>query len=396
MDKTEDKCAECRETLSRRHKKIRCTNCNSAFHTAKIRRCVQLDGKEELNTWICKQCQLQQNPYYGILPGLSESLHEAISYENTEVVQDYKFDIPASWNKGIVVAHVNINSIRNKFEEVKCLLNCNKCSFISFTESKLDGDRDTDSQFMVNGYTMIRQDRKENQGGGIIAYINGNYKYEVIEINFNLPMNSEALIVKIWKEFVKPILIITIYKHPSYSLNEFMNSFYDISMKLTGFEFEKIMLGDFNINLVNTSTFDTNVYKYKKLYRDMGWFQVMKKPTRMGALLYHVYLNNTEKMNDCDCYVVMRKPKLKFAPNVIYRRSFKNVNWEAFDLNLAKLNETEHIESHNSWYSGANSHIQVFNENITSVLEKHAPLKKRIVKGKPSPWMDMTIVNTMK
>ena len=71
--------------------------------------------------------------------------------------------------KNVFLGHLNINSLRNKFESVNELI---KDTFDIFmlSESKLDSSF-PDNQFLIPGYRIIRKDRNKN-GGGILFYIN--------------------------------------------------------------------------------------------------------------------------------------------------------------------------------------------------------------------------------
>ena len=69
----------------------------------------------------------------------------------------------------IIIGHLNINSIRNKFDLMKTMLT-RDIDILMITETKLD-DSFPVSQFEIDGFsTPFRQDRNKN-GGGILLYI---------------------------------------------------------------------------------------------------------------------------------------------------------------------------------------------------------------------------------
>jgi hypothetical protein len=75
--------------------------------------------------------------------------------------------------KGTIFCHFNANSIRPRFDELCYLLSFLTISLFAITESKLDSDRDSSSQFQIKGYNSIRQDRNCNSkksGGGIFSW----------------------------------------------------------------------------------------------------------------------------------------------------------------------------------------------------------------------------------
>lgn len=69
----------------------------------------------------------------------------------------------------IIIAHLNINSLRNKFEDLKSLVK-DKVDILCITETKLDKSF-PEGQFTMAGYKApIRLDR-DKPGGGLMIYI---------------------------------------------------------------------------------------------------------------------------------------------------------------------------------------------------------------------------------
>ena len=68
----------------------------------------------------------------------------------------------------IIVAQLNINSIRNKFELLRDNIG-DLLDVIMISETKIDESFPV-NQFALNGYTPYRLDRSGN-GGGILLYI---------------------------------------------------------------------------------------------------------------------------------------------------------------------------------------------------------------------------------
>ena len=80
--------------------------------------------------------------------------------------------------KNVFLGHLNVNSLRNKFESLNELI---KDTFDIFlvSESKLDSSF-PDSQFSIPGYHIVREDRNKN-GKGILFYINEGILFKVIK-----------------------------------------------------------------------------------------------------------------------------------------------------------------------------------------------------------------------
>ena len=83
----------------------------------------------------------------------------------------------------IVVGHLNINSIRNKFNFLAHQVKGN-IDILMISEKKLD-EIFPPSQFFLDGYSVLfRYDRNGN-GGGILLYIRDDLPSKLLSINKN-------------------------------------------------------------------------------------------------------------------------------------------------------------------------------------------------------------------
>ena len=71
----------------------------------------------------------------------------------------------------IILGHLNINSLRNKFESITDVIQGTFDIFL-LSESKID-ESFPDKQFRLNNYKIFRKDRNR-YGGGIMFYVNEN------------------------------------------------------------------------------------------------------------------------------------------------------------------------------------------------------------------------------
>ena len=61
--------------------------------------------------------------------------------------------------KELLIAHLNINSIQNKFEELTDIINAIRAHIMFVSETKIDSSY-PNAQFSIPGYTLYRNDRK--------------------------------------------------------------------------------------------------------------------------------------------------------------------------------------------------------------------------------------------
>ena len=73
--------------------------------------------------------------------------------------------------KGLKVAHINVNGLYNKLNEIKFLLQETKPDVLAITETHLHKDIN-DDQLQIEGYCLVRNDRQntENNWGGCLIY----------------------------------------------------------------------------------------------------------------------------------------------------------------------------------------------------------------------------------
>jgi hypothetical protein len=206
--------------------------------------------------------------------------------------------------------------------------------------------------------------------------------------------------VKVWKTGLKPIIISSIYNHPKSSPSRFIISLQQLHVFLSKFDGEKIIFGDFNMDLMkHKNTFDVNTHKYLLLNNEFGFKQVISGPTHRGiSLLDHLHLNHPEKYgrtghfqfssSDHELVFCIRKQasQTNIPAKTVLCRNYKNVDWSTINEEILKFgfNNIDAATSHRP--SSIDNAFSEFNLSIMSLLDKYAPTKKKIVKGRFSPW----------
>ena len=70
--------------------------------------------------------------------------------------------------KNMIIGHINVNSIRNKFDPIHSTLQNGLCDIFALSETKLDESFPT-AQFHITNFVLHRKDRNAH-GGGVITY----------------------------------------------------------------------------------------------------------------------------------------------------------------------------------------------------------------------------------
>ena len=97
--------------------------------------------------------------------------------------------------KLLALLQLNINSITNKYEELKLLVTELQPDIITIQETKLKKHNKTPQ---IPTYSVIRTDRANGKGGGLLTYINHNITFSDTKItNFINPINTELQIIQL-------------------------------------------------------------------------------------------------------------------------------------------------------------------------------------------------------
>ena len=95
----------------------------------------------------------------------------------------------------IIIAHLNINSIRNKFEMLKDVIG-NKIGILLISETKLD-DTFSLSQFILEGFTPPYMLNRMEHGGGLMLFIREDIPSKLLP-DVNPSGNIENIFVEIY------------------------------------------------------------------------------------------------------------------------------------------------------------------------------------------------------
>lgn len=139
--------------------------------------------------------------------------------------------------------HLNVNGLRHKLCEVFEILNLKHLDLFLLNETKLDVDVPM-SKFMHPNYNILRLDRKEAGGGGLMVYLKKNYdliKYEYTNfetIHFKTRINGCI------------VNFVASYKSPSTDNNNYLSELENLLLSIDRTE-HIIIVGDLNMNLMD-------------------------------------------------------------------------------------------------------------------------------------------------
>ena len=200
--------------------------------------------------------------------------------------------------EGLSIIHLNVRSLKNKFDTFQTfLVNTGvEWSIVCVSETWLKPD--LLKYFNMNNYELFASCRLSGEGGGTAVYVHNSL--QVNQNNLLASLNAENTWVEIeFKQSNKNIKVIIgcLYKPPSLSHSlfvEYLSHVLDTIEKENKFV---ILAGDFNYNLINSST-DNNVISFCNLLSSHGFISTISKPTRIingsSTLLDNIFVNNHE------------------------------------------------------------------------------------------------------
>ena len=202
---------------------------------------------------------------------------------DTEIKDPQSFlkDIRINNINRLIIGQLNINSLRNKFEQLSTMINGNIDIFM-ISETKLD-ETFPAAQFYLQGFCdPYRFDRNRN-GGGIMLYIREDIPSRLIEKK--LRNNSEYFFVEINLRKKKWLLCCSYNPHKN-SISTHID-FLRRELDLHSSNYENfILLGDFNSEMTDANLKDfCNLYLLKNLIKKPTCFKNPENPKTIDLIL---------------------------------------------------------------------------------------------------------------
>ena len=280
----------------------------------------------------------------------------------------------------VIVATLNINSIRNKFDQLKLAV-INNIDVLVITETKLDETFST-ANFMIDGFSKpYRRDRTIN-GGGILIYVRENIPSKQLN-DHHLPGDIEGIFVEL--NFRKSKWLIFGSYHPPNQPDEYYFNKVSNSLDIYISKYDKFLLtGDFNSEDSEPEMREfLERYGAKNIQHEKTCFKNIENPSCIDLFLTNSpmsFQNTTVLVNGLSDFHKMAITvfKVKFnktKPKEVNYRDYKRFNGNLFksDLKAALSN-------------GCNTY-EKFENIFLSTLNLHAPLKKKIIRANHAPYM---------
>ena len=321
--------------------------------------------------------------------------------EDFEIVEEHSVDsvdwfsrnVNGYYKSNLKIAHLNINSLQNKLDEVKNMLNKSLFDSLFISETKLDGTT-SDSFLQQPGYRTIRRDRKKGFGG-LIAFVREDLP--VCRRRNMEPESVESLCLDVMDSRKARFIVCARYRPPKFcQITDFLSSLTSATELMCESRQEILLIGDFNIDmLVREHGHDPENNPLMDVCDRFCLQNQISEPTRVTektmTLIDVTLASHPERyatcgklhmgLSDHNLVYSVRKNKLPRAKaRVIEYRSMRQFDLDKFlnDLNTVPWS-TAYIydDVDDLWHHWA----KLYNE----VLDKHTPVKKKRVRGDQLP-----------
>ena len=287
-------------------------------------------------------------------------------------------------NHRLVIENLNINSLSNKFYNLK-LITQGKINIFVITETKTDSAFPL-NQFATQGYLKpYRFDRNRN-GGGAFIYVREDIPSRELKIH-NTPEDIESIFIEI--NLIKTRWLFCGCYHPPSQSDQYFFENIRKALDRCSKHYDKFMLvGDFNAE-ESEPCLSQFLYEYnaKKIDKENYCFKNALNPSCIDLFKTNSSLscqNTTATSNGLSNFhkmviTVMKMSFKKHSPIERHDRDYKY-----FDRRKFKNNPYEKL-------SEGISNFESFETTFIEVLYKHAPLRKKLLRANHAPYITKTL-----
>ena len=297
--------------------------------------------------------------------------------------------------------HINARSLSKNFDDFHSLLTSMNHNFtaIGVSETWFKSTSNID-MFNIDGYNLIQVNRANKKGGGVGIYVNNKYDYVIRSDLSNNTPEYESLYVELTSKNKKSVVLGCIYRAPNTDLDKFFEKLNNTLEIITKSDKELYLMGDFNINLLNTNSHDKS-NEFVDLMFSHNLYPLITKPTRISSttatLIDNIFCNSIDRTINSGVIIADISDHFpifcsKKCTNYLCKKdvSFCNrlINAENINKFKKKLLEVDWNQIYDIDY--VNHCYDKFLSIFSSLYNECFPLKKNKIKSNvklKKPWM---------
>ena len=301
-----------------------------------------------------------------------------------------KYGLISKNSNRLTAATLNCRSARSKTTLIHDYIVEKHLDFLCLTETWLkDTDNITKAALLPPGYSLVHNPRPgTRRGGGVGVIHRDTFKCKPINTSSYSSFEHSDQTLFHGSSLLR---VIVIYKPPSTSFTDFIEDFASLLELVILSPGRLIILGDFNIHI------DDDQNLHRKLFLDtLDSFNLEQHVresthksghtldlviTRCSEDVTKVFVDQPEVSdhNSVCFHLNLSKPPL--PTKLLHYRKIKSINREEFnkDIKASSLLKKD--------FNDVNELTNAYNETLSKLLDKHAPIKSKTVTIHPtSPW----------
>lgn len=349
------------------------------------------------------------------VPNLGESdIDEQISHKinfNYYSTHDFHNNSEISGLKNsLSFLHCNIRSLQANYDHLLDMLNILNFDFsvIGLSEIKFKIDKEVFANISIPRYTFIFQP-SNSAAGGVGLYINNHLHYSERNDLSNTSDNYESIWIEVGDTHGKNIICSVFYRHPNSSLATFLDDFYKTIDKISKENKPCVIMGDFNIDLINYESHHLTE-EYINTLNSFSFQPLIIKPTRIthhsATLIDNIFFNSLDHYtisgniiydisDHLPNFLIIDNAGISSKSRKVFKRDYINCDKSALINDFKGIDWTSHFCT----LSSVDDLYEIFYSKTTEIVDKHIPLKQlssRAIKQSAKPWITPAIRTSIK
>ena len=287
----------------------------------------------------------------------------------------------------VIIAHININSIRYKFDLLVDGIKGN-IDILMISETKIDASFPT-RQFSIEGFSSPYRLDRDGYGGGILVYVREDIPSKLIPIKDSA---IEGFFLEINMRKKKWLMCFS-YNPSMNQISKHIESIGKTLDVISSKHDNILLIGDYNADISNNFLKDfCDLYNLKNLIKVPTCYKNPDKPSSIDVMLTNVHrsfcnscsietgLSDFHKMTISILKTDLKKKK----PKIITYRDYKNFDNDKYQNLVSK--ELANIGSNRVPAS-----LSPFMNVCYKALDQCAPKKKKYIRANNSPFVNKSI-----
>lgn len=297
--------------------------------------------------------------------------------------------------------HCNVRSLNANVDHLHDLLHqlSHNFSLIGISETKINSSSQNFSNINIPDYKFISQPSLSN-AGGVGFYVNDSLNFILRNDLSTISPDFQSLWIEIPTHLHNNIICGVVYRHPHSDTQSFLSYLDNILDKINNENKYCMLMGDFNLNLLNYEThLDTNAFL--DILASYFFTPHIIQPTRItdhsATLIDNIFFNSVshhtisgnilDDLSDhLPNFIIVNKFSNLPKHFKLLKRDYSRLDNDKLIGDLQNINWDNELTN----CSDASTMFDTFYSKISSIIDHHIPFKQlsnRRIKQLAKPWI---------